>query len=425
MNATNLLERRRRVMGSASPLFYDTPLDLVAGDGVWLTDRDGRRYLDAYNNVPCVGHCNRHVAEAMYRQATTLNVHTRYINDKIVEYAERLTRTFDDSLNAAMFTCTGSEANELALRMARFSTGGTGVIVSNYNYHGNSTALAGLTTAMASAEPFPAYARAIPIPCLYHVDGMTPTEVLETYLGKVAEAIASMQASGIRLSCMLIDTFFANEGIPRIPPGYIERLTQMVHEAGGLMIVDEVQSGFGRTGEHLWGHQAYDAVPDLVTMGKPMGNGFPLAGVVTTRERVNAFGKAAIYFNTFGGSPVAAAVGMAVLDEIENRDLRGNARAVGAFLMEGLQHLAQKHSIIGDIRYKGLFFAVELVTDHNTKAPAGAEARRLINTMRQDGVLISRIGPGDNVLKIRPPLVFDQDNAVLLLSALDAALCAL
>ncbi len=424
MSEATLLQRRHQVMGDASPLFYDEPLELVKGEGVWLIDAAGKRYLDCYNNVPCVGHCHPKVVAAMAEQAATLNIHTRYLNERVVRYAESLTATFAEPLDSLMFTCTGSEANELALRMARFATGNQGVIVSDYNYHGNTTTLAAVTTALPSSEPFSAHARAVPIPCLYHADG-TPEQVAERYVAKVAAAIAELQAAGVGLAAMLIDTLFANEGIPRLPAGYLGRVAQLVRDAGGLLIADEVQSGFARTGDHLWGHQSHPLVPDIVTLGKPMGNGFPLAGLVTHRERVETFGRSNLYFNTFGGSPVAAAVGQAVLDVITEQDLQGNARRQGAKLSAELQRLAERHSIIGDVRGQGLFFAVELVRDRASREPAGLEARRIVNAMRQRGVLISKIGGGDNILKIRPPLVFEAEHGELFIDTLDQVLSEL
>ncbi|KDD65161.1 aspartate aminotransferase family protein [Pseudomonas mandelii] len=426
MPEDTLLQRRHRVLGSASPLFYDKPLHLVRGEGVWLFDVDGRRYLDVYNNVPCVGHCNPHVVEAMHRQAMTLNIHTRYLDEHVVRYAERLTATFAEPLDTAMFTCTGSEANELALRLARFASGGTGIIVSDYNYHGNSASLAEVTTALPSPEPFATHARAVPIPCLYRAPaGTTEAQLTEHYAANIAAAIASLQAQGIRPAALLIDTLFANEGLPRVPAGFVNKAAELIRAAGGLFIADEVQSGFARTGEHLWGHQAHAVVPDIVTLGKPMGNGYPLAGLITSKALVESFGRSAMYFNTFGGSPVAAAVGMAVLDVIEDQQLLRNAHTVGAYVQQRLQVLASKHSIIGDVRGKGLFFALELVRDHTSKEPAGLEARKVVNHMRELGVLISKIGAGDNILKLRPPLVFNRDHADLFVDTLDIALCAI
>ncbi|MNZ32664.1 Ornithine aminotransferase [compost metagenome] len=266
----------------------------------------------------------------------------------------------------------------------------------------------------------------MPIPCLYNAAaGVSEAQLAAEYAAKVGEAIASLQAEGIQPAAILIDTLFANEGLPRVPRGFVDQAVALVRKAGGLFIADEVQSGFARTGEFFWGHQAHGAVPDIVTLGKPMGNGYPLAGVVTSRELVESFGRSAMYFNTFGGTPVAAAVGMAVLDEIEERGLQANSLQVGGYLSERLWQLAERHSIIGDVRGKGLFFAVELVRDRTSRDSAGAEARRLVNDMRQRGVLISKVGAGDNILKIRPPLVFSREHADLFIDTLDNALGAL
>lgn len=423
MSTDNLLQRRFQALGSQSPLFYDDPLHLVRGEGVWLYDVEGRRYLDVYNNVPSVGHCHPHVVAALSKQAATLNIHTRYLHEGIVNYAERLTATFAEPLNTVMFTCTGSEANELALRIARFTTGGTGVIVSDYNYHGNSASLAEVTTALPSPEPFARHARAVPIPNLYHAEpGLSMEQMAEQYVAKVAEAIASLRADGIKPAALLIDTLFANEGLPRLPAGFVDKAVALIRQAGGIFIADEVQAGFARTGEHFWGHQAHSVVPDIVTLGKPMGNGHPLAGLVSSRERVEAFGSNAMYFNTFGGSPVSAAVGMAVLDVIENENLLDNARNVGMHLQQRLLRLQDKHAIIGDVRGKGLFYALELVRERATREPAGVEAKRIVNKMRERGVLISKIGAGDNILKLRPPLVFTRENADLFVDTLDEVL---
>lgn len=425
MSSSALLQRRFNVMGDASPMFYDKPLELIRGEGVWLIGKDGRRYLDGYNNVPCVGHSHPKVVKAMAGQASELNIHTRYLTEQIVSYAENLTATFSGGLDAVMFTCTGSEANELALRMARCLTGNQGIIVSDYSYHGNTATLAGLNTALLTSEPFSADARAVTIPNLLSTQDVNDTSVADWYVKQIEEAIASLLTSGTGVAALLIDTLFANEGINRLPAGYVERITQRVHEAGGLVIVDEVQSGFGRTGEQMWGYQNHDIVPDIVTLGKPMGNGFPLAGLVTTRARVEAFGRANLYFNTFGGSPVAAAVGQAVLNVIAEENLQHNALEVGCYLHDALHDLTQRHSIIGDVRGKGLFFAIDLIRDHGTREPASTEARALINRMQQLGVLIGKIGPHDNILKIRPPLVFGHEHAQLFIESLDRALSEL
>ena len=421
-----LLERRYRLLGRASPLFYERPLHLVRGEGVWVYDADGRRYLDAYNNVPHVGHCHPHVVEALCRQAGTLNTHTRYLHEAILEYGERLTATFDGALTMAHFCCSGTEASELALRIAKACTGNEGVIVTDFCYHGNSATIAALSTAFPVPEGVGANVRTITVPDPYRPrDGIDPADAAERYAEDVANAIASLAEQGMRPAALFVDTIFATEGMPKIPPGYLEKAVALVRAAGGLYIADEVQPGFGRTGDRMWGHQHFGAVPDLVTLGKPMGNGHPLGGVVGRADLFHAFGKRAMYFNTFGGNPVSCAVGLAVLEVIERENLIAHARKVGDHVQAGLHRLAQKHAIIGDVRGRGLFFGAELVKDRATKTPATDETKTAINAMRERGVLMSRTGRYDNILKIRPPMPFAAEHADLLLATLDDVLGAL
>ena len=420
-----LLERRYRVLGRNTPLFYERPVHLVKGQGVWLTDVDSRDYLDVYNNVPHVGHCHPHVVDAIAKQAATLNIHTRYLHETVVAYAERLTATFDPGLSSAVFTCSGTEANELALRMARYCSGGTGIIVSDFSYHGNSETLASVTTCFPVPEPFPAYARRIAIPDPWRDrQGRTDEELVEHFAAQVEAAVRSLEADGIKVAALLIDTLFANEGLPAPLPGYVAKAVEIVRAAGGLFICDEVQAGFGRTGR-MWGHQAVGVTPDIVTLGKPMGNGHPIAGLIAPTDLVDSFGLAATYFNTFGGNPVSAAAGMAVLDVLENERLMENARIVGAYVQEGLNRLANKYAIIGNVRGRGLFFGLELVHGDTDRSPATAETKRVMNLMRENGVLVSRIGRHDNILKMRPPMVFGKEHADILFAALDQALGAI
>ncbi len=417
-----LLERRYRVLGRNAPLFYERPVHLVKGQGVWLTDANGRDYLDVYNNVPHVGHCHPHVVEAIARQAATLNIHTRYLHETVVAYAERLTATFDPGLASVAFTCSGTEANELALRMARFRSGGQGIIVSDFSYHGNSETLAAVTTCFPVPEPFPTFARKVTIPDPWRDrQGRSDEELAEHFAGQVEAAVRSLEADGIKVAALLIDTLFANEGLPEPLPGYVAKAAAIVRAAGGLFICDEVQAGFGRTGA-MWGHQAAGVTPDIVTLGKPMGNGHPIAGVVAPTDLVDSFGLAATYFNTFGGNPVSAAAGMAVLDVLENEQLLENARIVGAYVQDGLYRLADKHAIVANVRGRGLFFGLELVHGDADRSPATRETKRVINLMRENGVLISRIGRHDNILKMRPPMVFAKAHADQLLATLDDAL---
>ena len=423
MSIDVLLERRYRVIGRNSPLFYERPLHIVRGEGVWLWDHDGRRYLDAYNNVPHVGHCHPHVVQAIARQAATLNTHTRYLHEGIISYAERLLATFDPSLSMLMLACTGSEANELALRIANVTTGNTGVICTNFAYHGNTAAVAQISTVFPPPEGFAPYIRAIPPPDAYRgLRGLTGKALEDAYVDEVRAAIESLDAAGIRLAAMLVCTVFSSEGLPDVPTGFVRRAVELVRRAGGIYIADEVQGGFGRTGRHMWGHGQYGVVPDLVTLGKPMGNGHPISGVVGRGDLIRDFGGKVMYFNTYGGNPVACAAANAVLDVLDNEGLQENARSVGDYLVVMLKELAQKHAVIGDVRGRGLFFAVELVRDRGTREPAASEAKRVINAMRERGILISRIGPHDNVLKIRPPMPFGREHADLLLATLDEVL---
>ncbi|MGB6310491.1 MAG: aminotransferase class III-fold pyridoxal phosphate-dependent enzyme [Steroidobacteraceae bacterium] len=426
MQPDSLLERRYRVLGRNAPLFYDKPLHLVRGEGVWVYDADGKRYLDAYNNVPHVGHCHPRVVAALSRQAAVLNTHTRYLDENVVAYAERLTALFDPRLSMAMFCCTGSEANELALRIARDCSGGTGIIATDWAYHGNTAAVMQVSSLFTPPEQRGPHVRTVPVMDPYRERGGRSDDDLATaYAAQVKQAIDAFTASGIRFAGLLFCTAFSSEGLPTVPAGFMAKALAHVHAAGGFFIADEVQGGFGRLGSHLWGHQKLGVVPDIVTMGKPMGNGHPLAGVIARRELVEAFTARNMYFNTFGGSPVSAAVGMAVLDVLEDEGLVENALTVGGYTLARLSRLQERHALIGDVRGAGMFFAVELVGDRLSKAPATAQTKQLVNRMRERGVLLSRIGVHDNILKIRPPMLFSKQHADLLVDTLDEALGSL
>ena len=424
--ASQLLERRYRLLGKGAPLFYEEPVHIVRGEGVWLYDAAGKKYLDVYNNVPTVGHCHPHVVEALYRQSRTLNVHNRYLHELVVEYAERLTVLHDDPLSMAFIVCTGSEANEIALRMARQTTGKLGIICTNCAYHGNSTAVDELATLFhGGASPSP-NVKAVPFPESYRtLDGLSGEALAGAYADKVKQAVDEFEEEGIGVAGMLICPIFSGEGLPDVPPGYMEQAVGHVRAAGGLYIADEVQAGFARTGKNMWGYQSGGVTPDISTMGKPMGNDHQVAGVVARDDLVNGFREQVMYFNTFGGNPVQCAVGMAVLDVIEQENLQENALVVGEYIKDGLRGLQSDYELIGDIRGHGLFIGVELVTDREAKTAAQAQANTIANAMKDKGVLIGKIGMHDNVLKIRPPLPFSKDNADLLLSVLDDVLATL
>ncbi|MBN7797349.1 aspartate aminotransferase family protein [Parahaliea mediterranea] len=418
-----LLERRFRVLGSHSPLFYEEPLHLVRGEGVWVYDADGRRYLDVYNNVPHVGHCHPRVVEAIARQAATLNTHTRYLHDNIVNYAERLTAKFHPSLNMAMFACTGSEANEVALRMARHATGNEGIIVTDFAYHGNTAAVAELGTGFMPEAQSTQRVASFPIPDSYRTPQELSGDALaDYYADTVQQAIDTLQSRGLGVAGILICPDFANEGLVYEPPGFLAKAIERVRAAGGLYIADEVQGGFGRTGHHWWSHEWAGVTPDIVTLGKPMGNGHPISGVIASEHLIEAFGEWGMYFNTFAGNPVSCAAAAAVLDVLEQENLLQNAVDTGACVARGLRELQSRHALIGDVRDKGLFFAIELVRDRDTREAAGAEARQVVNAMRREGVLISSIGKQDQILKLRPPMPFQREHADRLIETLDTCL---
>ncbi|VDC26527.1 aspartate aminotransferase family protein [Pseudogemmobacter humi] len=416
-----LVERRGRVLGPAYRLFYEEPLHPVRGEGVWLYDDKGRAWLDAYNNVASVGHCHPKVVEAVTRQMGLLNTHTRYLHDGVVTYAERLLATLPAALGHMMFTCTGSEANDLALRIARSFTGRQGVIVTSLAYHGLTEAVAEISPSLGGFVPRGRRVRLIAAPDALRVPAAEQGARLAAGL---AEAIAGMRADGIEPAAFIVDTIFSSDGLCPDPAGFLKPAADLIRAEGGLFIADEVQPGFARTGDAFWGFQRHAIVPDMVTMGKPMGNGFPVAGVAIRPDLVAEFGAKARYFNTFGGNPVAAAAGMAVLDVIEAEGLQQNAREIGGFLRQGLQEIARGRDDIADVRGAGLFLAVECVESRATDAPDARLAARIVNHMRQNGVLISATGPGANILKIRPPLVLRRPEAERFLEAVQAALAA-
>ncbi|MEW9613079.1 aspartate aminotransferase family protein [Shinella sp. S4-D37] len=410
-----LVARREKVLGPAYRLFYEEPLHLVRGEGVFLYDAAGEKYLDAYNNVASVGHCHPRVVEAITRQTALLNTHTRYLHEGIVDYAEALTATFPDTLSQVMFTCTGSEANDLAVRIARFVTGGTGIIATELAYHGLTGAVAEFSPSLGEAVALGAHVRTVPAPDSYR---HAPDEMMEKFGRDVSAAIADLKRHGIRPAMLIADTIFSSDGIFAGPKGFLKPAVDAIHDAGGLFVADEVQPGFGRTGETMWGFERHGVSPDMVTIGKPMGNGYPMAGIVLRPDMIAEFGPRARYFNTFGGNPVAAAAGKAVLDTIRQGGLQQNALDVGRYLTEGLKALAARHPALGDVRGSGLFIGAEIVSDPATKQPDAALTSRIVNGLRARRVLISASGPRANVLKIRPPLVFSRENADMLVDAL-------
>ena len=422
-NHDALLERRQRLLGPAYRLFYDNPVHLVRGEGTWLYDSDGERYLDMYNNVPHVGHCHPRVVAAISEQLERLNTHTRYLHENVLNFAERLTSKLPDELSIAMFSCTGSEANELALRIARACTGGTGIVVVDNAYHGNTSTLAPISTSYSSGDSKPDNVETVPPPDAYRGEFRNEDAGLR-FAEHIDRAVESLRARGVQPAAFMIDTIVSSNGVLDVPDGYLRRTAEIIREAGALFIADEVQPGFGRTGKTFWGFEPHGFVPDIVTMGKPIGNGHPLAATVTRPDLIERFAERTRYFNTFGGNPVSAAAGTAVLDVIDDEGLQQNAREVGAYLVDGIRELSARHEIIGDVRGAGLFVGVDLVTDRKSRAPATEEAAQMINALREHGVLTSTIGKHANILKLRPPMCLTRDDADYFLDKLGRVLAA-
>jgi len=422
MTTTALAARRDRALGAGAPLFYNEPLHLVRGEGVYLYDPDGRRYVDMYNNVPCVGHANPHVVEAMQRQQATLNVHSRYLHEAIVEFAERLLARHSAPMESVIFSCSGTEANEVALRMARLATGQAGIVCTNATYHGNSEAV-GKLNRIGNGKPSSPDIRAIPFPELYRPlqEGVSEQTLADAYLEHLARTIAELKSNGAGFAGLIVCSILANEGLPDIPGRFMARAAEMVRAAGGLVIADEVQAGYCRTGS-WWGYEITGFTPDIVVTGKPMGNGLPLAATAASRELVEKFRSATRYFNTFASSPLQAAVGMAVLDVIEREHLRESVGTVGASLKQSLRDRLQRCAAIGDVRGHGLFLGVEMVKDRQGKEPDADRAIDVVNRLKDKGFLTSNAGAFKNVVKIRPPLVFRQEHADSFIKAFDAVL---
>lgn len=415
-----MMEARARLMGPNVSTFYDDPVHVVKGDGVWLWDAEGNKYLDCYNNVPHVGHCNPRVVEAICAQAATLNTHTRYLHDGILDYVERLVATTDEALDTAILTCTGSEANDIALRMAEGMTGKRGIIATDATYHGNTALVSQLSQSNIPEVGFGLgqYFRFVQAPDSYR----RPDPDGTLFAAQVAAQITAHEKAGTGFAALVICPLFLNEGFPDLPDGWLAPTATVVREAGGMLICDEVQSGFGRSGSHFWASEKMGVVPDIMTLGKPMGNGHPIGGVVSRHEIVARFREGYRYFNTFGGNPVSCAAAMAVLEEMQNRDLMRNAEQVGAHARARLEELAHKHNAIGDVRGTGLVFGAEMVLDHASKAPASDYADRIVNALRARGILLSKLGRHKNTLKIRPPMPFTIAHADLLMDTLDAVL---
>ncbi len=408
-------ERRARLMGPNVPTFYRTPVHIVRGQGVWLWDASGKRYLDCYNNVAHVGHGHPRVVQAIADQAAVLNTHTRYHHDLVLDYIERLTGRLGHGISQAIMVCTGSEANDIALRMAQAVTGKTGIIATDNTYHGNTMAVSQLSTRRPPLGGRWPNVRLVPAPDTLRV----PDPDGAILAGHVARAIADLEATEYGFSGMLLCPVFANEGIPMVSHGFLDKAVAAVRAAGGIVIADEVQPGFGRAGTHFWGHEKLGFAPDVVTVGKPMANGHPVAAVLARPDVMAAFREGFGYFNTFGGNPVSAAACLATLAVIEDEGLMQNAAVVSAHVMDRLRAL--RHPMLAEVRDAGMFFAAEFVLDDGT-TPASNYVADLVEAMVARGFLLNRIGRHGQCLKIRPPLPFSIDNADSLIDTLEDVL---
>ena len=399
----DLIEKRRELLGRNLSVAYERPLNIVRGSMQYLFDDEGRRYLDAYNNVAHVGHCHPKVVAAGQRQMELLNTNTRYLSDLILEYAEKLTATLPDPLNVCFFVNSGSEANELALRLARAHTKARDLIVLEHAYHGNTTTLIDISPYKhdgPGGEGAPSWVHKAPLPATQedakHVVDLAG-ELRSHLCGFIAESMPSVAGQII------------------FPDGYLARVYEAVRTAGGVCIADEVQTGYGRIGTHFWAFEKYGVVPDIVVLGKPIGNGHPIGAVITTQAIANSFANGMEFFSTFGGNNVSCAIGLKVLEVVQEERLQAHALAVGERLLSGLRELQQRHEIIGDVRGSGFFIGVELMSD-------AIEAARVVNQLRERGILLGTDGPHHNVLKIRPPMPFSKGNAEELVAALDLCL---
>ncbi|MCQ8186935.1 aspartate aminotransferase family protein [Streptomyces rugosispiralis] len=410
-----LLQRRDRVLGPAYRLFYEKPVAVREAHGARLTGHDGRVYLDAYNNVPVIGHSHPKVRQAVAEQLGRLNTHTRYLTEPIIEYSERLLATFPDPLSRVTYACTGSEAVDLAIRIARHRTGRSGIIISQHAYHGTTVAAAQLSPSLGPNNRLGEHVVTVP-----SVDtARTPvSEVGPRMTASVRRAVEELEGRGDGVAAVIFDSVLSSDGVQTEPAGFLRGAAEVVRAAGGLYIADEVQAGFGRTGG-WWGFERHGLLPDLAVLGKPMGNGMPISAVVGTLDAQERFGSEVRYFNTFGGNPVSIAAAAAVLDVLEEEGLLAHARHTGDRLLAGLRRIMADNERVFHVRGAGMFLAADLGQPDDPSAPDPRLATRVVNGMREAGVLISASGPAAASLKIRPPLAFTEDDADELLEVLE------
>ena len=412
----DLVDRRSIFGPTMEALSYDVPVEVASAEGVWITDADGVRYLDVYNNVPCVGHGHPRVRTAIARQSRLINTHMRYLHPAAIELAERLVASCPPGLDTVLFVNSGSEANDLAWRLATRITGATGGLCTAFAYHGMTEATDALSPETWFDGPRPAHVERWEPPDSYRGEHLDPAVF--------ADALARLGRRGLSPAAAILDGLLMSDRVSDLAPGYVQELVRLTHDAGGLWIADEVQAGHGRTGDTLWAFQRHGVVPDFVTLGKPMGNGHPVAAVITRRELIDEIPGQTVFFSTYGGNPVSAAAALAVLDVIEDERVLERVRGAGEALRAAMADLARRHSAIGDVRVVGLACGVELVADRGTKAPDRARATAVKNGLRHRGVLVGTTGRDGNILKIRPPLAFTAEHVPVLVEALDGVLAA-
>ena len=422
LSQSEILQFREDHIGKSLSVSYKDPLKIVRGYMQYLYDETGRKYLDAVNNVPHVGHCHPRVSTALQKQVMILNTNTRYLHDNLVHYAERLCATLPEPLKVCFFVNSGSEANELALRLAKNHTKNNDFIVIDGAYHGSTGNLIDLSSYKhdgPGGKGTPEYVHKVDLPDTYRgkYRGFN-SESGNRYALEVKNLLDEMNSNNRKAAAFICESLLGCGGQIVLPPEYLKQVFYHVRQTGAVCIVDEVQIGFGRVGTHFWGFETQEVIPDIVTMGKPIGNGHPLAAVVTTPEIAASFANGMEFFSTFGGNPVSCAVGMAVLDVIQEENLQENALEVGTYLIQELQKLKEKFPLIGDVRGLGLFIGVELIKDRKLLLPAPEHASYIVNRMKEKGVLISTDGPDHNVLKIKPPIVFTKENASFLVKSL-------
>jgi 4-aminobutyrate aminotransferase-like enzyme len=410
----DLLKVRKQSINPCLSVSYQKPLKIVKGRGVWLYDEDGQAYLDMVNNVSHVGHCHPKVTQAGIEQMQQLNTNSRYLHDNLAEYSLKLLKTFPEQLSVVFFCCTGSEANELALRLARAKTGGDQIITVDGAYHGNTQTLIDISPYKHNSKGgtgAPDYVQVVPVPDIYRGVVEESEQAGYDYAQYLDQAIKKIQNKSNKLSAFICESLLGCGGQMPLPEGYLTEAYKKVHQAGGVCIADEVQVGFGRCGTHMWAFEKQNVVPDIVTLGKPIGNGHPLAAVVTTREIADAFNNGMEYFNTFGANPVSCAIGLSVLEVIEEENLQANALEVGNYLLNELEKIKAHSPHIGDVRGTGFYIGVEFVNNKKDKLPAAEIVDQVVQIMRDKNILLSTDGPAHNVLKIKPPMVFSKENA--------------